>query len=69
MIALSALLTTTMLEMKVVGEELKKAGLSIPLLVGGAVVTKGYADKIGAGYGIDAVDAVSLAKKIIYSKQ
>ncbi|MFA6432003.1 MAG: corrinoid protein, partial [Candidatus Margulisiibacteriota bacterium] len=67
LIALSALLTTTMLEMKVVGEELKKAGLNIPLLVGGAVVTKGYADKIDATYGIDAVDAVSLVKKIIKS--
>jgi len=64
-IALSALLTTTMVEMGVVKEELKKAKLNIPLLVGGAVVTKGYADRIGAAYSMDAVGAVALAKKII----
>ena len=64
-IALSALLTTTMVEMGVVKEELQKAKLNIPLLVGGAVVTKGYADRIGANYSMDAVGAVSLAKKII----
>ena len=64
-IALSALLTTTMVEMGIVKEELEKAKLNIPLLVGGAVVTKGYADRIGAAYSMDAVGAVELAKKII----
>ncbi|MFA4843493.1 MAG: homocysteine S-methyltransferase family protein [Candidatus Margulisiibacteriota bacterium] len=64
-IALSALLTTTMVEMGVVKTELTKAKLNIPLLVGGAVVTKGYADRIGAVYSLDAVGAVSLAKKIM----
>jgi 5-methyltetrahydrofolate--homocysteine methyltransferase len=64
-IALSALLTTTMVEMGIVKEELDKAGLKIPLLVGGAVVTKGYADRIGAVYSLDAVGAVALAKRII----
>ncbi|MDD5593786.1 MAG: corrinoid protein, partial [Candidatus Margulisbacteria bacterium] len=64
-IALSALLTTTMVEMGVVKEELDKAKLNIPLLVGGAVVTKGYADRIGAVYSMDAVGAVELAKKIM----
>jgi 5-methyltetrahydrofolate--homocysteine methyltransferase len=64
-IALSALLTTTMVEMGVVKEELQKAGLHIPLLVGGAVVTKGYADRIGAAYSMDAVGAVALARKIM----
>jgi len=64
-IALSALLTTTMVEMGVVKEKLEEAGLDIPLLVGGAVVTKSYADRIGAHYGLDAVGAVALAKKII----
>lgn len=64
-IALSALLTTTMVEMGVVKDELKKAKLDIPLLVGGAVVTKGYADRIGANYSLDAVGAVALAKKIM----
>jgi 5-methyltetrahydrofolate--homocysteine methyltransferase len=64
-IALSALLTTTMIEMGAVREALEKAKLKIPLLVGGAVVTKGYADRIGAAYSMDAVGAVALAKKII----
>ncbi|MFH1386376.1 MAG: homocysteine S-methyltransferase family protein [bacterium] len=64
-IALSALLTTTMVEMGVVKDELKAAGLDIPLLVGGAVVTQGYADRIGATYSLDAVGAVALAKKIV----
>jgi 5-methyltetrahydrofolate--homocysteine methyltransferase len=64
-IALSALLTTTMVEMGVVKTALKKARLDIPLLVGGAVVTKGYADRIGAAYSLDAVGAVELAKQII----
>jgi 5-methyltetrahydrofolate--homocysteine methyltransferase len=64
-IALSALLTTTMVEMGVVKEELKKANLNIPLLVGGAVVTKGYADRIGAAYCMDAVGAVALARRIM----
>jgi len=66
-IALSALLTTTMIEMEVVKEELKKAKLNVPLLVGGAVVTKGYAARIGATYGVDAVGAVQLAQKIMKS--
>ncbi|KAF0133732.1 MAG: 5-methyltetrahydrofolate--homocysteine methyltransferase [Candidatus Saganbacteria bacterium] len=65
LIALSALLTTTMVEMAVVKEELKKANLNIPLLVGGAVVTRDYAEDIGAEYGLDAVSAVELAKNII----
>ena len=64
-IALSALLTTTMVEMGIVKEELQKAKLNIPLLVGGAVVTKGYADRIGAVYSMDAVGAVALAKRIM----
>ncbi|OGC23339.1 hypothetical protein A2291_06730 [candidate division WOR-1 bacterium RIFOXYB2_FULL_42_35] len=64
-IALSALLTTTMVEMGVVNDQLKAAKLDIPLLVGGAVVTKGYADRIGASYSMDAVGAVGLVKKII----
>jgi 5-methyltetrahydrofolate--homocysteine methyltransferase len=64
-IALSALLTTTMVEMGIVKEKLGQAKLNIPLLVGGAVVTRGYADRIGAAYSLDAVGAVELAKKIM----
>jgi 5-methyltetrahydrofolate--homocysteine methyltransferase len=68
-IALSALLTTTMVEMGIVKDELRQAKLDIPLLVGGAVVTKGYADRIGAVYSLDAVGAVALAKKIWQMKK
>lgn len=64
-IALSALLTTTMLEMKNITQKLKDAGLNIPVIVGGAVVTEDYAKKINAGYGADAAQAVKLAKEII----
>lgn len=64
-IALSALLTTTMLEMGIVKEKLKAAGLNIPIIVGGAVVTPDYAEKIGASYGQDAAQSVKLAKEII----
>lgn len=64
-ICLSALLTTTMVEMEQVGKELKKAGLNIPIMVGGAVVTDDYAEEIGAFYSADAVGAVDLAKRLI----
>ncbi|NQU16626.1 MAG: homocysteine S-methyltransferase family protein [Candidatus Saganbacteria bacterium] len=64
-IALSALLTTTMLEMKAVKEELKKIGLNIPVIIGGAVVTSDFAKDIDALHGQDAAEAVTLAKKII----
>ena len=64
-IALSALLTTTMLEMKVVKKELDEAGLNVPVIIGGAVVTNDYAERIGASFGSDAAQAVALAKKII----
>jgi len=64
-IALSALLTSTMTEMRVIKQEIEKAGLAIPIIVGGAVVTAEYAKKIGASYGQDAAQAVKLAQKII----
>jgi len=64
-ICLSALLTTTMVEMEQVGKELKKEGLNIPIMVGGAVVTDDYADEIGAFYSADAVGAVALAKHLL----
>jgi 5-methyltetrahydrofolate--homocysteine methyltransferase len=64
-VALSALLTTTMLEMKVVKAALEKAGLCIPLMIGGAVVTKDFALKIGANYSLDAVGAVAMVKRIL----
>jgi 5-methyltetrahydrofolate--homocysteine methyltransferase len=64
-IAMSALLTTTMQSMKSTIEALKAAGLreKVKVLIGGAPVTQQYADEIGAdGYSANAVGAVALAK-------
>lgn len=64
-IALSALMTTTMQEMKNVIELAKKEGLAAKIMIGGAVITQEYADEIGAdGYSRDAADAVKLAQKL-----
>jgi len=65
-LAMSALLTTTMPAMKSTIDALKQAGVrqSIKVLVGGAAVTQQYADEIGAdGYSENAVGAVALAKR------
>jgi 5-methyltetrahydrofolate--homocysteine methyltransferase len=64
-VLLSALLTTTMTQMEIVKAELSAAGINIPVIVGGAVVTDEYANQIGAYYGKDAVGAVELAEKVI----
>ncbi|MFN2190565.1 MAG: B12-binding domain-containing protein, partial [Candidatus Promineifilaceae bacterium] len=67
-VALSALLTTTMPKMKSTIEALRKAGIdkSIKIMVGGAPVTAEYAETIGAdGYAVDASRAASLAKSFI----
>lgn len=66
-VAMSALLTTTMPNMQTTIEALKDAGLrdAVKVLVGGAPITQGYADKIGAdGYAPDASRAVKLAKSL-----
>ena len=67
-IAMSALLTTTMPAMKTTIDEVKKAGLQgkVKVLVGGAPITQKYADEIGAdGYSDNAPGAVSAAKKAL----
>ncbi|MGP8020597.1 MAG: corrinoid protein [Limisphaerales bacterium] len=67
-LALSALLTTTMPAMKDTLEALKKAGVrdQVKVLVGGAPVTQRFADEIGAdGYGESAAVAASLAKRVM----
>ena len=67
-VALSALLTTTMPNMKVTIEALNEAGLRerVKVIIGGAPVTEGYAQQIGAdGYSPDASRAVSLAKSLL----
>ena len=67
-VALSALLTTTMVNMKETIQALTDAGLreSVKVLVGGAPVTQAFADDIGAdGYAPDSGTAVDVAKKLI----
>lgn len=67
-LAISALLTTTMVYMPQVIERLAEAGLreSTEIIVGGAPVTQPYADKIGAdGYAEDAAAAVALVKRLL----
>jgi 5-methyltetrahydrofolate--homocysteine methyltransferase len=66
-VALSALLTTTMVNMKGTIEAFTAAGLrdKVKILVGGAPVTQAWADSIGAdGYGKDAMSAVELARRL-----
>jgi 5-methyltetrahydrofolate--homocysteine methyltransferase len=67
-VVLSALLTTTMPNMKNTIEALNTAGLrdKVKVMVGGAPLTQKYADDIGAdGYAPDASRAVALAKRLV----
>ena len=64
-LALSALMTTTVLEMENVIKELRNEGISIPVMVGGAVVTDDYARQIQASYGKDALSAVKEINELI----
>jgi 5-methyltetrahydrofolate--homocysteine methyltransferase len=61
-LALSALMTTTMERMAEVAGLLQKENITVPVMVGGAAVTEKYARSIGAHYGRDAVDAVRVAE-------
>jgi 5-methyltetrahydrofolate--homocysteine methyltransferase len=67
-VAMSALLTTTMPKMKVTIDALREAGAldGVKVLVGGAPVTADYASQIGAdGYAPDASQAASLARSFV----
>jgi 5-methyltetrahydrofolate--homocysteine methyltransferase len=65
LVCLSALMTTTMRRMEEVVKLLRSAGHSLPVLIGGAVVTEGFAHSIGAAYAEDAIRAVDVARKLI----
>jgi corrinoid protein of di/trimethylamine methyltransferase len=70
-IAMSALLTTTMVKQREVIEELEKEGLRsrIKVMVGGAPVTRDWVTTIGAdGSSEDAIGAVALARRLVESK-
>jgi len=64
-VALSSLMTTTMPMMKEFMELQKRKGTNFKVMVGGAAVTKSFAESINAYYSPDAVDAVKLAKKLV----
>jgi corrinoid protein of di/trimethylamine methyltransferase len=71
-VAMSALLTTTLPAQAEVIEALRKAGLKkkVKVLVGGAPATAKWAEQIGAdGFGEDAIDAVKAAKKLMGIKE
>ncbi|MBU0990493.1 MAG: cobalamin-dependent protein, partial [Proteobacteria bacterium] len=69
-LGLSALLTTTMPEMKKVIDALEEAGNrgDLKIIVGGAPVNQKFADSIGAdGYAKDAGEAISLVKQLMHT--
>lgn len=64
-IALSALMTTTMQRMGEVVAFAREKGVDAKIMIGGAVITQEYADEIGAdGYSRDAAEAVRVAKRL-----
>ena len=65
-IGLSALMTTTMMEMKNVVTMAREQGVRAKIIIGGAVVTQSFADEIGAdGYSEDAREAVKLVNRLL----
>lgn len=65
-VAMSALLTTTMMNMKDTLASIKSEGFKVKCIVGGAPISKEFAAEIGAdGYAPDAVSAVELCKKLL----
>jgi len=67
LVGISALLTTTMAQMKITIDALEEAGLrdSIKIMVGGAPVTAAFAEQIGAdAYAPDAASAVDIAREL-----
>jgi 5-methyltetrahydrofolate--homocysteine methyltransferase len=68
-VGLSALMTTTMVNMEEVIGLAQANGYSCPFIVGGAVVTKAYAASIGAAYAKDGVEAVRVVEQLITSQR
>ena len=65
-IGVSALLTTTMTNMKAVVDAAKASGIKAKVMIGGAPVTQAFCDEIKAdGYAPDAASAADLAKKLL----
>jgi 5-methyltetrahydrofolate--homocysteine methyltransferase len=64
-IGLSALMTTTMVNMKDIITIARKHGIKTDFLIGGAVVTDAYAKSIGASFAKDGVEAVKVVENLI----
>ncbi|MBN1547028.1 MAG: cobalamin-dependent protein, partial [Syntrophaceae bacterium] len=67
-VALSALMTTTMVNMKEVIDLAKDQGETCPFMVGGAVVTAAFAASIGAHYSKDGVEAAKVVESLLKTK-
>ena len=68
LVGLSALMTTTMVNMQEVIALAARQGLRCRFICGGAVVTREYAHNIGAEYAADGVDAVRVVKRLTGAK-
>jgi 5-methyltetrahydrofolate--homocysteine methyltransferase len=69
-VGLSALMTTTLNQMQITITQLREAGIKVFTMVGGAVVTREYADSIGADlYAADALEAVAKVKELLGAGQ
>ena len=64
-VGLSALMTTTMVNMKELIDLARTKGIKTDFLIGGAVVTEAYANSIGASFAKDGVEAVRVVEKLI----
>lgn len=64
-VGLSALMTTTVMEMDKIVKLLKERGIKVATIVGGAVVTKEFSNNIGAEFGGDALAAIDKIKKMV----
>ncbi len=70
MVGLSALMTTTMPQMKRVIELFAREGFDCPVIIGGAATTRAFAEQIGArGHGRDAQEAVALALEVLRERR
>ncbi|MBA5850120.1 homocysteine S-methyltransferase family protein [Clostridium sp. cel8] len=69
LVGLSALMTTTVVNMKKTIDEIRKSGLNCKVVVGGAVLNQEYADMIGADfYARDAKETVNIAEDIFLNE-
>ncbi len=66
-LGMSAMLTTTMANMKGVVDQLREEGLAdtVKIMIGGAPVSPDFAGKIGANYSADATEAVAMARELL----